>query len=488
MRIRWPRWAGRPSPAWIATALWALMVAWVTTLAWFGAVPPLSLGVRLGLWVALASLGYPLGRGWPGVAAGALALAPLLWPSLRWAYGIAGAAWVLWAWRARKPSPERLFVGRRLCSGWPVYLPLEDRFLHVHVLGPTGSGKSSSVLYPWIVQDLANGHGLTLLEPKGDLARAAQKAALHFQRPLIWFDPEDPRCPHWNPLSGAAEAAGEGLDWALGQLQEPGHPYYAAVSRVMLLYAVRAVKQALGPAADLPALLTFLRNPDYRRELLRQADAQVAEYFGEQWARLKPERQAEQQGGLVHRLELLLANPHLRRVLLPPQDFDWDQVLHQGWTVLAPLSLSRLGASARALGVLAWHGLMQATYRRGFEAAPYFLYLDEFHQYVSPDLSDFLALARGFRVGIVLAHQDLGQLSAPLRAALAANARQRLALGGLSPEDARWLEEACRPHPLPYSPRYLPRGQAILQRTWRGRLLRPERIGLMRHALSGEGG
>ncbi|MBX5467533.1 MAG: conjugal transfer protein TraG [Firmicutes bacterium] len=481
------RWIIRLSrPALIAA--WAAMSGWLGLLAWTNTLPKAVPEVwRWGLAVGLTALGAlivprPMWRWAVG-----LWLWPLAWP--RWtlaAAAVAAAVARWWLQRRVAARPGTLAFGTDPLWGIPVTVSAEDRLLHCHVIGPTGSGKSSGVLLPLIDQDLAAGLGLTLIEPKGDLAGAARSAARRHGRPFLWLDPEAEACPHWNPLTGPAEAAAEGLDWALLQLQEPGHPYYAATSRVLLLYAVRALKAALGDAADLLGLVRFLRRPEWRRECLAKADPATREYFREQWGQWRADAQAQTQSGLLHRLELLLANPHLSRVLAPPSDFDWDTVLKEGWTVLAPLSPARLGASARALGVLWWHGLMLATYRRPMASRPYFLYLDEFHQYVSPDLNEFLALARGYGVGLILAHQDMGQLSAPLQAALGANARQRVALSGLSPHDCQWLEAQAAPHRLPVSPRYLPRGLAVVQCTRQGRLEPPRVVRLPHHRLGAE--
>ncbi|MCA1675969.1 MAG: type IV secretory system conjugative DNA transfer family protein [Actinobacteria bacterium] len=53
--------------------------------------------------------------------------------------------------------------GRRL-----VRLPSASCTSHVHVIGPTGSGKSNE-LAQWIVANAAAGRSLLVIEPKGDL-------------------------------------------------------------------------------------------------------------------------------------------------------------------------------------------------------------------------------------------------------------------------------------------------------------------------------
>lgn len=376
----------------------------------------------------------------------------------------------------RRPTNKTL-LGRSVPWPRPVALTTSERFLHLHVLGPTGSGKSSSVLMPLIAQDLVQGHGLFVLDPKGDLASAAYGRALAQERLVIRFNPADTDCPHLNPLSGPADSAAEGLVWALNQISPGGHPYYAVSARVQLLHAVRVIKACLNDDADIGTVLTFFRDGVRQRQLVREArDPAAQAYFEEQWAR-KSSAAREDHQGLVNRLELLWANPQVRRVLSTPPDFTWDTVLRESWVVLATLSLSELGESARALGSLLWHGLAQAAYRRNPAQPhpPFFAYLDEFYQWVNDDIGDFLALARGHQVGLTLAHQDLGQLSQPLQEAVLANARHRVILPGTAADDIARFSRSWEPYAVTPRLRYLRQGWAVAETTQSGRL-RPPRI------------
>ncbi len=380
-------------------------------------------------------------------------------------------------WRPK----SSVVLGRRPFFHWPIRIHSDDRFMHMHILGPTGSGKSSSILMPLIRQDLEAGRGITLIEPKGDLSYTAYQTALDCHATLIYFDPHRPDCAHYNPLNGPADVAAEGLSWALNQITEAGHPFYAVTSRVLLMYSVMAVKESLGDEADLRHVLDFLRSESFREDTLgRTEDLRVLSYFHEQMKQIGARTAQEQRQGLLNRLELLLVNPDVRRVLSGPGDFSWDTVLHENISVICPLSLARLGESAKVLGTLLWHGLAMATYRRlkRESVSPYFLYLDEFHQYVTPDLGDYLALARGYSVGMVLAHQDLGQLSLPLKEALLANARQRVIFGGIHADDEAVFARLAQPYALPRDLRYLPRGQVYVQLTQKGRLKPPRALQL----------
>jgi type IV secretory pathway TraG/TraD family ATPase VirD4 len=73
---------------------------------------------------------------------------------------------------AHRPAGS-YFVGltaRRTWLGWrwsPAYLSQTQKTMHRHVLGKTGSGKTLSVLWPSVLQDVLDGKGCLVMDAKG---------------------------------------------------------------------------------------------------------------------------------------------------------------------------------------------------------------------------------------------------------------------------------------------------------------------------------
>ncbi|MGW0330249.1 hypothetical protein ACWDXS_35615, partial [Nocardia sp. NPDC003183] len=63
---------------------------------------------------------------------------------------------------------------------------------------------------------------------------------------------------------------------------------------------------------------------------------------------------------------------------------------------------------------------------------------------LSTPIEDMLAEARGLRLSLLLAHQNLGQLSRELRDGISANARNKIVFA-VSPDDARDLARHTEP-------------------------------------------
>jgi len=75
-----------------------------------------------------------------------------------------------------------------------------------------------------------------------------------------------------------------------------------------------------------------------------------------------------------------------------------------------------------------------------------YLYIDEASDYFDERVGQLLAQARKYKLGVVLAHQALDQMSDGLRAIVMANTSIKM-VGGTSARDARYLSSDMRASP-----------------------------------------
>ena len=341
--------------------------------------------------------------------------------------------------------PHRRMVGQADVPGDDrlVGLSTDDARHHLHVIGPTGTGKST-LLGNLIVQDIAAGRGVVLVEPKGDLV-ADVLARIPSERvdDVVVFDPSDTSNPiGLNPLHGRGRSPEVVADHVLAVF----HGLYANAWGPRLQDILHAALLTLARRGDssicvLPALLT---NPTLRRRLVAGIDDPIAlEPF---WAWFESISDAERQQAIapvMSRLRSVLLRQGVRAIVgqIQPR-FRLDEVFTRRRIVLVSLAKGLIGPEASALlGSLFIAELWQAVLGRAAIAPerrhPVVVYADEFQDYVHlpTDMADALAQARGLGVGLVLAHQHLAQLPANLRAAVLANARSKVCFQ-LSSEDA----------------------------------------------------
>ena len=474
--------AHTPRIAWPYTLLPLVLAAFAV-----GPVPAGSVRrvLRASTWLALwpaipAALGAMLGgaggrdAAWLVLVATGEGLAAIV--VYRWLRGI----------EFRRRDPLRLTLGRLPgLLGDRLALRGEDRFLHVAVLGPTGSGKTQSVLVPMLRQDLGRGGGVTVVDPKGDLAGWAQAECERLGRPYRLLRPGDARSDRLNPLAGDPSEAAETVVYAFDRAFPGDHPFYRPLGQNLLRFSTRALVEAV-PGAGLDDLAAFLQDEGRRLEVLvRVQDEGVRRYFRDVFAPWPARLRAEYTAGVVNALLSLLGQPDVAELFRTPPTMDLGEALGASEVIIADLPVGRLGAAAPLAGSLLLAALQRQSLARPERSPAHFLYVDEFGTFAPQGFGEFLEMARSRRVGAVLAHQHLAQLPTALRAAVEANARSRIVLGGVGAEDGaavgRLAAEGARAgEALARALRYLPRGEAIVLRVDKGQAKPPVRIVLPR--------
>jgi hypothetical protein len=321
-----------------------------------------------------------------------------------------------------------------------------DSLRHLHLLGPTGVGKST-LLANLITQDMAAGRAVVVIEPKGDLiADVLARIPANRISDVVLLDPTDTARPvGLNPLA----LGGRSPELAADQLLGLFHSLYAAHwgPRTHDILGASLLTLARLPGMTLAALPLLLTDAGFRRRVVPK----VADPIGLApfWSAYEAWSEAERAAAIapvMNKLRPLLLRPELRAIVGQAHgSFDLRRVLTERKILLVNLSKGLLGPETSALlGSLAVSQLWQAVLGRAAIAPerrhPVFVVVDEFQDYLHMplDLADALAQARGLGVGFALAHQYLHQLDPAMRSAVLANAQSRVAFR-LPSEDARML-------------------------------------------------
>jgi hypothetical protein len=205
--------------------------------------------------------------------------------------------------------------------------------------------------------------------------------------------------------------------------------------------------------ATLADVVPLLTDDTFRGRVLSEVGEVPAglEGFWSGWEQASPGARAAACGPLVARLRAVFTRGFARDLLGAHRaSFDLGQVL-DGGVLIARLPKGELGADCtRLVGALLLAGLWQATTARAARAAEQrpdaTIVIDECHNFLHLPIGidEALAESRGYRVSWVLAHQHLDQLSGSVRAAVEANARNKLYFT-LGPTDAAKLVRHVAP-------------------------------------------
>jgi hypothetical protein len=318
-----------------------------------------------------------------------------------------------------KPLPKsalghRLILGENVHQGRieTVSLGIEQRLRHMHLIGATGTGKST-LLLNLIVQDIKYGQGLAVLDPHGDLIDQiiGHIPENRFQD-VILFDPSDADWPvGFNILSASSDIEKNVLASDLVGLFRRFSTSWGDQMTSVLGNAVLAFLES-ERGGTLIDLKRFLVENDFRKTYLASvSDPEVIYYWQKEFPLLKGNPQAS----ILTRLNSFLRVKLIRNIVAQRQGLNFEEILNGKKIFLGKLAQGLIGEeNSYLLGALIVSKIQQVAMARQArshsERQDFFLYIDEFHNFVTPSLASILSGARKYHLGLVLAHQELRQL------------------------------------------------------------------------------
>lgn len=332
----------------------------------------------------------------------------------------------------------------------PIALKIDDSLRHLHLLGPTGVGKST-VMGNLALADMAAGRGVVVIDPKGDLVRDLLIRIPAARRDDVVMVAADDSAPVG--INGLTSTKPElAADTLLGLF----HSLYAdswGPRTHDILHACLLTLARRGDASlvMVPLLLT---NPGFRRSVVARLTKADPMGLGSFWSWYEAISDAERQSAiapLMNKLRPVLLRPGIRAILgQRDPKFDLRDVFTKHRILLVDLSKGTLGPeAAQLLGSmivsLLWNAALGRATVSASRRTPVMVYIDEVQDYLRlpGDLGDALAQARGLGVGFTLAHQHLGQLPSAIRDAVMANARSRVVFQ-LGNRDASAIAKTAR--------------------------------------------
>jgi len=333
----------------------------------------------------------------------------------------------------------------------PLAIGLEDSLRHLHLLGPTGVGKST-LMARLALADITAGRSTVVIDPKGELIDDLLARIPEERRDdVVVLDARDPAPVGINGLSGVDDS-----DQAADSLLAVFHSLYRdswgpRTHDILHACLLTLARRGDGSLAMVPLLLT---NPGFRRSVIGPVVRRDPMGLGSFWSWYGAISDAERSQAiapLMNKLRTVLLRPGIRGIFAQRQSrFQLHQVFTERRILLVSLAKGSLGPeAAQLLGSvlvsLLWNEALRRTGTPHAQRRPVMIHIDEVQDYLRlpGDLGDALAQARGLGVGFTLAHQHLGQLPPHIREAVLANARSRIAFN-LTGHDARDLAGLTR--------------------------------------------
>jgi hypothetical protein len=333
---------------------------------------------------------------------------------------------------------------------------------HLYVPGPTGTGKTT-LLCNYVISEARAGRGVAVFDPsKGDLIRdLLDRLPASVARRLVLIDPDEKDAPAALNLFDLSADDPEAIaDQLVGVMAKVWAPYWGPRTDDLARHAVLTLAHLPGAAlADLPVLLA---DAGYRRRVLHRVRRAIGDVesagldaFWAWYDSLTPAAASVQIGPLLSKLRAVLSRRFAASLFgVGCSTFRLDDILNGG-ILLVRLPKGVLGDdTVRLVGSLLLAALLHTAQARAdlpeADRLDCSVVLDECHNLLNLPigLDDALAEFRGLHVSLVLAHQYLDQLSPKMRAAIDANARNKV-IFAVSPRDARDLAHHVEPYFTP---------------------------------------
>jgi len=324
---------------------------------------------------------------------------------------------------APKGMPEEgLFLGYNTYRGekQKVFMKNEDRFRHFYIIGQTGTGKSS-IIQLMARQDFNQGKGLCVIDPHGSLIEDLLPYIPRSRADdVIYFNPADTERPMGlNLLEGKTSEERDliALD-AMNMMvkmfgEEIFGPRIQDYFRNGCLTLMEDEEEG-GAITDLVRLFTDDQWQQYKVSKIKNPI--VRSFWEKQMAATGQREKQEMIPYFAAKFGQFTTNTLIRNIVGQTKSaFDVADCMNNGKILLMNLSKGLIGdINSTLLGLITVNKIQVAAMRRQREDASkrkdFFLYIDEFQNFVTPSIESILSEARKYRLGLILAHQYLDQL------------------------------------------------------------------------------
>jgi len=181
-----------------------------------------------------------------------------------------------------------------------------------------------------------------------------------------------------------------------------------------VMLTLMADKDHPGTIVDIPRMFTDTEFQKYKVSKLK--DANVRLFWEKEMAKTSDFHKSEMLGYLVSKVGRFVENEMLRNIIGQSKSaFDFREVMDNKKILLINLAKGKVGeVNSALLGLIIVSKLQMAAMGRASlpedQRHDFYLYVDEFQNFVTDSIATILSEARKYRLDLIIAHQYIGQL------------------------------------------------------------------------------
>jgi hypothetical protein len=346
---------------------------------------------------------------------------------------------IYWIYAKTAPAPaqiptEGLYLGMSTYRGVkrPVYISDTDRQRHMYIIGKTGTGKTE-LLKDLIMQDIRAGKGICFMDPHGDaIDDLLQLIPPERAEDVIYFNPGDTERPiGLNLLEAKTEDQKHFAATAvINMMYKLFDPYKTGIVGPRFEHAVRnAMLTAMSePDSTFIEVMRILTDSKFLQGILPKVqDPIVRRYWTDQIAQTADFHKSEVLDYIVSKFGRFVTNKLIRNIIGQSKSaFSLREVMDTGKILFINLSKGEIGEeNSSFLGLILVPRILMAAMSRTDipeeERRDFYLYVDEFQNFATPDFAQILSEARKYRLNLCVANQFIGQVEEEVKNAVFGN-------------------------------------------------------------------
>ncbi|HXH74079.1 MAG TPA: TraM recognition domain-containing protein [Bacteriovoracaceae bacterium] len=331
-----------------------------------------------------------------------------------------------------------------------VWIKPRQRSMHTQVIGTTNAGKTESVILPWAIQDIHSGKGLLLIDGKGDNSLidklwAYTKLANREKDFKLFSLSRQNESFQFNPLlGGTAEEITERVFNAF----EFENPYYRSLQYEVMSQVMR-IFEASKTVPTFQRLHQAMARPKVMEKMINDVNDPTIRRWYVSYCEMAPKDREERTSGLLAAISHFAFGEHAK--LFNPEKYaiTIDEAMKNNQIVYFQLPVLLSPFLGKATGKLVLQSLQAAVANRhrlahGEEKKFFSVFLDDFSEYLYEGFVTILNKSRSANVGIVFAHQALGDISVlgdPIANSILTNTNLKVFMRGNDPDSAEYFSK-----------------------------------------------
>lgn len=340
----------------------------------------------------------------------------------------------------------------------PIGMTLQQRQRHTYIIGKTGTGKTT-LLKSAIYQDIADGKGLAVFDPHGDLFRELLAILPeHRRNDVVVFDPSDEGFPiGLNILDPGIEFESEtkrqeaitSMVLSVFKKLADDNQWGPRMEHILRNATLTALQQ---PNPNLYTLQRLLTDRSYQRKVAKTLkDPVLRQFWDKEFKLLGSMQLSNATAPLTHRLGRFITAKMSRHILLQETStLSIADAINKGKILLVNLSKGDIGEDQSLFfGTMLTSLIWMAAYQRikipERQRRDFFVYVDEFQNFATPRFSEIVSEGRKFRISLIVSHQNIAQIEdKSIVKIVAGNAATMICLKA-SPEDEAFILPYMKP-------------------------------------------